>query len=148
MPDQSYVLSPGLPPRLFIYVAVAEGVGAVLLGLGVALQLTYLIIIGAVVFGLAAAAVIWTIVMRARVTTKVVVDDQQIMITSGGRTASAAWTEISDVSAAGQTIYLNRYHQQPPLKVDSPRGSSDPALARLSRELVARMDESRGYRDL
>jgi hypothetical protein len=95
-----------------------------------------------------AGVIVATMAVGRRVTTRVVLDREHIMITSGGRSASAAWSEIDDVSAAGQTIYLNRRDRQAALKIDSPRGAGDPVLQRLSSALVARLDQSRGYRDL
>ena len=148
MTEESYVLSPASPVRTFRIVAVADGIGAVLLGLGVALGKWYLIIPGILVMVIGAGLIVATVVLGRRVTTKVVLDRDRIMITSGGRTASAAWSEINDVSTAGQTIYLNRHDQQPPLKIDSPRGAGDPVLQQLSGALVARLDQNRGYRDL
>lgn len=129
-------------------IAVVDLAGFVLFGLGLGLDRPVLIIIGAVLIVAGAALITAALVMYGRVTTRVLVDENGIRITSGGRTAAAAWTEIDDVAADRQRIYLNRQGGQPPLKIDSPRGGGDARLAELSRELVLRLDQSRGYRDL
>jgi hypothetical protein len=148
VPEQSYALTPQLTNRTFPIVAVIDGIGMVLLAVGLVLAKPYLFIPGIVIIVGASALLSVTIMMRARVSTTVRLADQGLTITSGGRTASAAWTDISDVSAAGQTIYLNRHSQQDTLKIDSPRGADDPAFRDLSNELARRLDQSRGYHDL
>jgi len=148
VPEQSYALTPQLTSRTFSIVAVVDGIGLVLLAVGLVLAKPYLFIPGVVIIIGASALLAFTIVVRARVSTTVRLDDDGLWITSGGRTASAAWTDISDVSAAGQTLYLTRTSQQPALKIDSPRGADDPVFGDLSEELARRLDQSRGYRDL
>lgn len=148
MAEQQYALTPESPFRRYPLIALVDLVGFVLFGLGLGLGRSVLIIIGVLLILAGAALITVGLVMYGRVTTRVAVGDNGIRITSGGRTASAAWAEISDVATDRQTIYLHRHDGRPPLKIDSPRGSSDTRLADLSRQLVAQLDQSRGYRDL
>jgi len=148
VPEQSYALTPQLTNRTFPIVAVIDGIGMVLLAVGLVLAKPYLFIPGIVIIVAASALLSLTIMMRARVATTVRLTDAGLTITSGGRTATAEWADISDVSSAGPTIYLARYSQQDTLKIDSPRGADDPAFRELSDELARRLDRSRGYRDL
>jgi len=146
--EQSYALRPQLTNRTFPIVAVIDGIGMVLLAVGLVLAKPYLFIPGIVIIVGASALLCLTIVLRARISTVVRLADDGLTITSGGRTATAEWTDISDVSAAGPTILLSRHSQQNTLKIDSPRGADDPAFRELSDELARRLDQSRGYRDL
>lgn len=148
MAEQQYALTPQSPARRVPVIALVDLVGFALLGLGLGLGRPVLIIVGAVLIVIGAALIAAGLVMYGRVTTRVVVGEDGIRITSGGRTATATWTEIDDVSTDRQTIYLKRQGEQPPLKIDSPRGGGDARLAELSRELVVRLDQSRGYHDL
>lgn len=148
MAVQQYALTPQSPVRRFPVVALVDLVGFVLFGLGLGLGRSVLIIIGAILIVAGAVLITAGLIMYARVTTRVMIGPDGIRISSGGRTASAAWTEIDDVATDRQTIYLNRQGGRPPLKIDSPRGGGDPRLAELSRELVVRLDKSRGYHDL
>lgn len=148
VPEQSYALTPQLTTRSFLIVAVIDVIGMVLLAVGLVLARPYLFVPGIVIIVGGSALLSVTILMRARVSTTVRLAEDRLTITSGGRTASADWTDISDVSAAGQTIYLNRSGQLPALKIDSPRGADDPAFRDLAEELARRLDRSRGYRDL
>lgn len=148
VPEQSYALTPQLTIRSFLIVAVIDVIGMVLLAVGLVLAKPYLFVLGLVIIVGGSVLLAVTMLMRARVSTTVRLADDKLTITSGGRTASADWTDISDVSAVGQTIYLARSSQQPALKIDSPRGPDDPAFRDLGQELARRLDRSRGYRDL
>lgn len=148
MAEQQYALTPQSPVRRFPVIALVDLVGFVLLGLGLALGRSLLIVIGAVLVVAGAVLITIGLVMYGRITTRVLLGEDGIRITSGGRTATAAWSDIEDVATDRHTIYLNRRGAQPPLKIDSPRGGGDARLADLSRELVVRLDRSRGYRDL
>jgi hypothetical protein len=144
----SYVMAPADRVRPFAIVAVVELVGAALLVLGLDRDLIALVVIGALLFAIGTALVIAVILLRRRVRTEVRTDAEGIEIRSGGRTATAHWSEITGVSADQRTIYLDRTDDRPALKIDSPRGGEDPTLKALADELARRLDDSRGYRPL
>lgn len=148
MEEQSYILAPRSTTRVFAIAAVIDVIGIVLLAVGFALNKWYVIIPGVVVILGGAVLLSLTMMMRVRVSTTVRLTDEQLSISAGGKKASAAWSEISDVSSGGQTIYLTLNNQQPALKIDSPRGADDPKLQELATELTRRLDQNRGYRPL
>ncbi|GAB3919727.1 hypothetical protein GCM10011575_36600 [Microlunatus endophyticus] len=148
MTQKTYQLSSPMTTRNWLIVAGIELIGLIVLALGLVLQRPYLFIPGVVIIVGASVLLSFTIMVRARVATAVKLTDDDITITSGGKSATAPWSRISDAAISGQTIYLNRNDRQPALKIDSPRGEGDPMLQELSVELAGRLDRSRGYRDL
>jgi hypothetical protein len=144
----TYTFAPDFSVRTFGIAGLIDAGGVVLLAFGVAFDLTVLIVFGAVLMACGLTLMITILLLRRRLTTTVLIGDDEIRITSGGTAASARWSEIKNVSTQRQTIYLVRSPDQPPLKIDSPKGESDPKLAAISQELVERLDNSRGYRAL
>lgn len=145
---QTYVLTAGQPVRAAAISAVVDLLGAVLIVLGVTRQLVVVIVIGVILFAAGAAIVSAASLLRRRVRTEVQLDDEQIKITAGGRTATARWREITDVTTDRRAIFLTRGQGEPDLKIDSPRGPADPQFAALAGELSHRLDQDRGYRPL
>ncbi len=145
---QTYVLTAGQPVRAAGISAVVDLVGAVLLVLGLTHDSVLLIVIGAVLFAAGTALVAAATVLRRQVRTEARLDDDQIMITAGGRTATARWREITAVTSDRRAIFLSRGEDRPALKIDSPRGHADPQFAALAAELARRLDQDRGYRPL
>ena len=105
--------------------------------------------IGIVLFALGIALAVAASVVRLRQRTEVRLGQDEITISSAGRTASAPWSDITAVSSDQHAIYLAREKGSlPALKINTPRGSADPQVGRLSAELAGRLDDSRGYRPL
>lgn len=146
---ETYVLTAGQPIRASAISAVLDLAGAVLIVLGLDRSLTVVLVIGIVLFALGLALAIAAAVVRARQRTTVRLDADEITISSAGRTAAARWSDITAVSSDRHAIYLARDQAElPALKINTPRGTADPQVGRLSADLAARLDDSRGYHPL
>ena len=146
---ETYVLTGPQPIRASAISAVLDLVGAVLIVVGLEFQLTWLTVIGIVLFAAGIALAVAAAVARRRLRVQVLLDTDDITIRTAGRSAAARWSDISGVTADKHAIYLARDDsEQPTLKIDVPRGTADPQFARLSTELAARLDSNRGYHPL
>lgn len=145
----TYVLTAGQPVRASAIGAGLDLVGAVLIVLGVDRSLPALMVIGIILFLLGVALAVAAAVVRHRLRTEVGIGTEEITICSAGRTATARWSDITGVTADAHAIYLARDSgDAPALKINSPRGATDPEFGRLSAELAERLDDNRGYRAL
>lgn len=145
----TYVLTAGQPVRASAISAVLDLIGAVLIVVGLDRSLPALTVIGIVLFALGIALAVAAAVVRRRLRTEVRLGPDEIAISSAGRTATARWAEITDVTSDRHAIYLARDSSEAPtLKIDSPRGAADPAFGRLIADLSGRLDDDRGYRPL
>ncbi|QDP94964.1 hypothetical protein FOE78_02670 [Microlunatus elymi] len=146
---EKYVLTAAQPIRSAVISAVADLVGAVLFVIGIDRDNAVLIVIGIVLFALGSALVVAASMLRQRIRTEIVLDDDGIGIHSAGRSARARWSEITAVSRDRRSIYLAQEKTDgPTLKIDSPRGPDDPQFRELARVLSERLDQDRGYHDL
>jgi hypothetical protein len=134
--------------------AIGDLVGAVLFVIGIDQTVGWLIVLGIVLFVLASALLIAALLVRLRLRTSVLLDADTITIRSGGRSAQARWSQVSQVRSDGRTIYLSLdpdaagQADAETLKIDSPRGGLDPQFRSLADDLGQHLDRGRGYQSL
>jgi hypothetical protein len=144
----TYLLTPTDRVRPYAIGAVLDLLGAVALVLGLQWSATILIVIGVLALLIGTGISVAAVVVRQKLRTVVVLDDDGLTIRSGGEQARARWADISGATTDQRAIYLERSGDLPSLKISSPRGAQDPRLIALAAELTSRLDQSRGYHPL
>ena len=129
--------------------AVAAGLTVVGAGLLVLTSVVgwpvWVAIAAVVVIVLGVALAVAALLLTARVRTVVHTDDQQISVSRAGRSASARWVSVAEVTLVGCRLTLSEQQGDGGVEVFNLRSRSDPTFLALTGEIQRRLDASRGY---
>lgn len=141
-----FTLSAPPPIRALAISSGATVLGAAVLVLSSVLGWPVGIAVAAVVvLALGVALAVAALVLTARARTVVRTDDEQITVSRAGRSTSARWASVREVSLAGQRLTLRDQQGRSVLTVLNPRPRPDPTFTALGAEIGRRLDADRGY---
>lgn len=144
-----FTLSAPPPVRALAIAAGLAVVGALLLVLSEVFGWPVgLAVLGVLLLVLGVALGVAALVLTARVRSVVQTDDAQIAVRRAGRTSTASWSRVGEVSVVGHRLTLRDKQDGSAVTVLNPRSRSNPAFLALLTEIQHRLDADRGYTDL
>ncbi|MGA4670488.1 hypothetical protein ACPCG0_11970 [Propionibacteriaceae bacterium Y1923] len=147
---KTYTLRPRLPLRAFVLAAVVSVVGALVAVLAGANGWPAAVFVGGMVLLVAAVLLVGAAVISMRsMRTFVDLDDEGFHIHGPGVDKRGEWAEVTRVALADDGARLVFSHGEVErTHLWCPGGATDPEFQALTRDLVTRLDRSRGYRNV